>query len=150
MNKMLVMLYHQYNLIVLIIIGTFIQMVMEILVVQSTMHLHQEELLPLVQEQTYLSLREKKTLEVLMRNYTNLELLFQKNLITQRTQRRDLYYKSQDRQLHDQTQTSLQQQLIILIMIINVIIDSLALAPKHQMLLPQSLNFHTIQMLVIK
>ena len=101
------MLDHQYNLIALIVIGISIQMVMEILVVISIMHFHQVVSHPLVLGQMYRSSRGRKMQEVLMKNYTNLELLFQKNLITQRTQRRDLYYKSQDRQLQDQMQTSL-------------------------------------------
>ena len=144
------MLDNQYNLIALIIIGIFIQMVMEILVVQSTMHLHQEELLPLVQEQTYLSLRERKTLEVLMRNYTSLELQFQKNLIMLRIQKKDLLFKNQDPLLQEVMQTSLFQRLVVLTMIINVIKDLSAHVLKHLMLLQQSQSYHMIQMLVIK
>ena len=121
---MLVMLDHQYNLILLIVIGIFTQMVVELQVVISITHLHLMVLLPLVLELMFRSFREGKMREVLTKNYTNLELLFQKNLIMQRIQKKDLFYKSQDQPLQEQTQTFHYQQSVTLIMTTNVITDS--------------------------
>ena len=128
------------------VIGLFILMHQ----VKYTVHFHLVVQHHLEQELMYHSLKEKKMLEVLMKNYTNLELLYLKNLITQRIQKRDLYYKSQDQLLLEQMQISHQQRLIVLTMTTNVIIDLLAPVPKHQMQLQLSQNYLTIQMLVIR
>ena len=99
---MLVMLDHRFNLIPQMVTGIFTQM----LLVVYTTDLLLVVLHHLVQELTYHSSKEKKMLEVLTRNYTSLESLYLKNLIMQRIQKRDLYYKSQDQLLREQTQTS--------------------------------------------
>ena len=95
------MLDHQFNLTLQMVIGIFTQM----LLVVYTTDFHLEVLHHLVQELMYHSSREKKTLEVLTKNYTSSESLYLKNLITQRIQKRDSYYKSQDQLLLEQTQT---------------------------------------------
>ena len=102
LKKTLVMLDHQFNLTLLMVIGIFIQT----LLVESITDLHLVVLHHLVQEQVYHSSRERRMREVLTKNYTSLESLYQKNLITQRIQKKDLYYKSQDQLLQEQTQTS--------------------------------------------
>ena len=140
------MLDHRFNLIPQMVTGISIQMLLVEYITDLLLVVQHH----LVQELMYHSSREKRMLEVLTRNYTSLESLYLKNLIMQRIQKRDLYYKSQDQLLLEQMQTSHQQRLIVLIMTTNVIIDLLAPAPRHQTLLQLSQNYHTIQMLVIK
>ena len=140
------MLDHRFNLILQMATGIFTQMLLVVYTTDLLLVVQHH----LVQELMYHSSREKRMLEVLTRNYTSLESLYLKNLIMQRIQKRDSYYKSQDQLLLEQMQTSHQQLLIVLIMTTNVIIDLLAPAPRHQTLLQLSQNYHTIQMLVIK
>ena len=99
---MQVTLDHRFNLILQMATGIFTQM----LLVVYTTDFHLEVLHHLVQELMYHSSREKRMLEVLTRNYTSLESLYLKNLIMQRIQKRDLYYKSQDQLLLGQMRTS--------------------------------------------
>ena len=140
------MLDHRFNLIPQMVTGISIQM----LLVEYTTDLLLVVQHHLVQELMYHSSREKRMLEVLTRNYTSLESLYLKNLIMQRIQKRDSYYKSQDQLLLEQMQTSHQQRLIVLIMTTNVIIDLLVPVLKHQMQLQQLQNYLMIQMLVIR
>ena len=116
---MLVMLDHRFNLILQMATGIFTQM----LLVKYTTNFPLVELHHSVQELTYHSSKEKKMLEVLTRNYTNLESLYLKNLIMQRIQKKDLFYRSQDQPLQEQTQTFHYQQSVTLIMTTNVITD---------------------------
>ena len=140
------MLDHRFNLIPQMVTGISIQMLLVEYITDLLLVVQHH----LVQELTYHSSKEKKMLEVLTRNFTSSESLYLKNLIMQRIQKRDSYYKSQDQLLLEQTQTSHQQRLIVLIMIINVIIDLLAPVLRHQMQLQLSQNYLMIQMLVIR